>query len=454
MMRRAPEWFTRGRARERFHQLWPWALSSTCAVMYFYNREPFDEIAGTVATKIRKPLLKTMEWIELHDVDPETMALELPPDALFGPLEFPKQMRFLLAALRADNELADGYLARVLVDHMDLSLDPPILSEADLLAAGGKELLTFAIDDFLGEGTRKTRKHVFFQPDEFLRLINFICVYPSLTEYFVKQRDGVELVLRALKHSRDEYARVLALRSICLFCFTQREDGDVERRVLQANGAKQIVDAWKQSSGDPTDTRYITLLISSILRHYPKEGGKEIIDADGVQAAVNNLNIARYKGLPQHIRVLHDMQQLPPVACGAKTVNTRIEDADFIPVAMGVLDAFPEFYETAGDILHLLEEIVPSETAPFSLLEYRAMPILSKFYVRWKDDNLFQTDGTRAQVVRLFKMMLEDRTCQRCFDPSVASYELQECLRTATEAIRAEEGKEPAAAAAAAVVAA
>lgn len=38
-------------------------------------------------------------------------------------------MRFLLAALRADNELADGYLARILIDHMDLSLDPPILKE-------------------------------------------------------------------------------------------------------------------------------------------------------------------------------------------------------------------------------------------------------------------------------------------------------------------------------------
>ncbi|ORC93128.1 uncharacterized protein TM35_000024540 [Trypanosoma theileri] len=439
MRRGAPEWFTRGPARDRFHRLWPWALSSTCAVMYFLNREPFDEMAGTVVTKIRRPLLRTMEWIELHDVDPETMALELPPDVIFGPLEFPQQMRFLLAALRADNELADGYLARVLVDHMDLSLDPPILSEADLLAAGGRDLLNFAIDDFLGEGSRKARKHIFFRPDEFLRLINFIAVYPTLTDYFVNQRNGVDLVFRALKHSRDEYARVLALRSVCLFCFTQRNDGDVERRILQANAMKQIVEAYKQSTGDPADTRFITLVISSILRHYPKEGGKEFVDADGVNAAVQNLNIARYKGLPQHIRVLHDAQKLPKAAVGTKTTNSRIEDADFIPVAMGVLDAFPEFYETAGDILRLLEDIVPSETTPFSLLEYRAMPILSKFYVRWKDDNVFQTDGTRTQVVRLFRMMLDDKTCQRCFDPSVASYELQECIRTAKEAIRVEE---------------
>ncbi|RNF05843.1 hypothetical protein TraAM80_04310 [Trypanosoma rangeli] len=439
MMRRAPEWFTHGRARERFHQFWPWVLSSACAAMYFYNREPFDEMAGTVVSRVRRPLLKTMEWIELHDVDPETMALELPPDMIFGPLEFPKQMRFLLAALRADNELADGYLARVLVDHMDLSLDVPNLPEAELLEAGGKDLLNFAIDDFLGEGTRKVRKHVFFQPDEFLRLINFFSAYPTLTEYFVNQRNGVELVFRALDHSHDAYARVLALRSICLFCFTQRHDGDVERRILQANGVKQIVEAYKQSSGDPTDTRYITLVLSSIMRHYPKEGGKEFIDADGIQAAVNNLNISRYKGLPQHIRVLHDAQRLPPAALGKQTTNALIEDADFIPVAMGILDVFPEFYETAGDILSLIEDIVPSQTTPFALLEYRAMPILSKFFVHWKDDHGFQTDGTRTQVVRLFKMMLNDKTCQRCYDPSVASYELQECLRTAKEAIREEE---------------
>ncbi|KAG8348745.1 hypothetical protein TRVL_00437 [Trypanosoma vivax] len=437
MMRRAPAWFTHGRSRERFHHLWPWALSTACAAMYFFNREPFDELAGTVATKIRKPLLQTMEWIELHDVDPESMALELPPDMLFGPLEFSKQVRFLLAALRADNELADGYLARVLVDHMDLSLDQPIIKENEVLDAGGMELLDVAVDDFLGEGARKSRRHIFFRPDQFLRFVNFIAVYPSLTDHFIKQRNGVELVFRALKHSQDEYARVLALRSLCLFCFTQAEDGDVERRILQADGVRQVVGAYKQSSGDPTDTRYITLILSSLLRHYPKEGGEEFIEAGGIQATVNNLNITRYKGIPQHMRVLHDVQKLPPAVLGEQGANARIEDADFIPVALGLLDAFPEFYEASSDVLDLVGSLVPSCATPFNLLEYRAMPILSKYYVRWKDDTFFHTGTACRQVVRLFELMLEDPLCKRCFHPDAASYELQECIRTAKIALGA-----------------
>lgn len=442
MMRRgAPEWFTQGKTRERFHRYWPWALSSVCAALYLYNREPFEDAASAIVTKIRRPLLRTMEWVELHDVDPETMALELPPDMLFGPLEFPKQMRFLLAALKADNELADGYLARVLIDHMDISLDPPILSEADFLAAGGKELLDFSIDDFTGAGARTQRKHIFFQPDQFLQLINVIAAYPSLTEYFVKDRNGVDLVFQAYRHSKDPYARVMAMRSLTLFSFTQPVDGAVERRILQSNGVKTIVDAYKQSSGDPTDTRFLTLLLSSVLRHYPAVGGKEFIDADGVEAVVNNLNIARYKGIPQHIRVLHDAQRLPRQAFGSESVNARLEDADFLGVAMGLLDAFPEFYEAMGGILKLVRDVVPAHAAPLELLEYRAMPILSKLYVKWRDDQSFQTDGTRTVLAKLFELLLNDKTCQRCYDPSVASYELQECLKTARVAVQDEREK-------------
>lgn len=416
-------------------------LSTVCASMYLYNREPFDEAAGTLVTKVRRPLLKTMEWIELHDVDPETMALELPPDMLFGPLPFAQQMRFLLAALNADNELADGYLARILVDHMDLSLDPPILSEADFLTAGGKELLNFSVEDFTATGSRKERRHIFFQPDTFLEFVNCIAVYPTLSAYFVQEKDGVELVFRALRHSKDPYARVLAMRSLTLFAFTQKDDGVVERRILQTDGVKAIVDAYKQSSGDPTETRYPTLLLSSILRHYPVEGGREFVMADGIEATVNNINIARYKGIPQHVRLLHDAQRLPKAAYGRETINARIEDADFLGVAMGVLDAFPEFYEATGDLLRLVSDVVPSQAPPLELLEYRAMPILSKYYVRWKEDQGFQTDGTRATVAQLFNLMLNDKTCKRCYDPSVASYELLECLKTAKAAIKDEKEK-------------
>lgn len=441
MRRRVPEWFTQGKAKERLHRWWPWVVSSICAGMYLYNREPFDEAAGTVVTGIRRPLLKTMEWIELHDVDPETMALELPPDVLFGPLEFPKQMRFLLAALRADNELADGYLARILVDYMDLSLDPPVLKEEDLMKSGGKELLDFSIEDFTGTGSRAKRKYIFFQPDQFLQFVNFIAPYPALTEYFVRERDGVSLVFQALRHCQDPYSRVLAMRALTIFAFTQKEDGTVEREILKSNGVKTVVDLYKQSTGDPTDTRFHTLLLSSIMRLYPTDGGREFLESGGVEATVNVMNITRYKGLPQHLRVLHDCQRLPKSATGGVSVNKRIEDAEFLGVAMGVLESFPEFYEATGDVLKLVKDIIPSEGTPLDLLEYRAMPVLSKFFVRWRDDLAFQTDGTRTLVASLFGLMLNDKTCQRCFDPSVASYELQECLRTARTCVEDEKQK-------------
>lgn len=441
MRRRLPPVLTSPKTKERIHRFWPWVLSSVCAVMYFYNREPFDEAAGTVVTKIRRPMLKTMEWIEVHDVDPETMALELPPDMLFGPLELPKQMKFLLAALKSDNELADGYLARILIDYMDVSMDPPILSEEEFIKAGGKELLDFSVDDFTGKGSRKMRKHIFFQPDVFLQFINMIARYPTLSDYFVNQKDGVDLVLQAYRHSTDEFSRVFATRSLTLFAFTQQKDATVEKEILKHNGIKTLVDAYKQSTGDPTDTRFSTLLLSSLLRHFPKEGGKEFLEADGVEATVNVLNISRYKGVPQHLRVLHDALKLPKSATGNTSVLHRIEDADFLGVALGVVDAFPEYYEATGDILNLVNEIVPTEAKPLDLLEFRAMPILAKYYVKWCYDETFQRDGRRALVVSLFQKMLNDPTCKRCLDPSVASYELQECVKTANVAIATEKEK-------------
>jgi hypothetical protein len=405
------------------------------AVLYLYDQEPFDEMAGTILTKIRRPLLKGTEWLDRHDVDPESLVLELPPDMIFGPLEFEQQMKFLLAALDADNELADGYVTRLIVDHMDISLDPPLLAEQRVLDAGGLALLDFAVRDFTE--ARKPRKHCFFTADAFLRLVNWFAPYPRLAEVFVRDYNGVDLIFEALKFSKDDYARVLAMRSLCLFCFQQKNDGDVERRILQANAVKQIVDSYKQSSGDPTDTRYLTILLSSLMRHFPAEGGREFLDADGVQAAVNNLNIGRYKGFPQHLRVLHDAQRLPAKAIGAMSVNERIIDADFTPVAFGIMDAFPEYYEVMGDMLQMMYEMLPN-TTPFHFMEYRAFPVLSKVYVRYMNDPVFQTDGTRKLMARFVQKMYDDPTCQRCMDPTVASYELQAAMKTLNDLLEAD----------------
>lgn len=403
--------------------------------MYTYNREPFDEVAGAVVTRMRKPVLKGTEWLERHDVDPETMVLDLPADMIFGPLDLNQQMKFLLAALKADNELADGYLARIFIDYMDLSLDPPMVSEKRLLDNNILELLSFACEDF--SDTRPGRKHKFFHPDVFLRLVNWIAPHPEIVKEFVDKHDGVQLVLDALRFSKEDYGRVLAMRSLCLFSFTQKNDGDIERNILQRNGVKAIVDCYKQSSGDPTDTRSITILLSSILRHFPAEGGKEFFDADGVEATVNNLNVGRYKGFPQHLRVLHDCRKVPKKSWGEQSPEERILDADFIPVAFGVMDAFPEFYEVVGDVLYLMNDLA-NRTTPFTFLEYRAFPVLAKVYVRYMEDKVFQTDGTRRAMAKLANSILNDPKCKRALDPSVASHELQAATKTLNDLVKAD----------------
>lgn len=410
-------------------------MSSACAVMYTYNREPFDEVAGAVVTRMRKPLLKGTEWLERHDVDPETMVLDLPPDMLFGPLAFEQQMKFLITALKSDNELAEGYLARIFIDYMDLSLDPPMLDEKRLLNNNIKELLAFAVEDFTD--TRKDRKHKFFHPDVFLRLINWISPYPELAAEFVEKHDGVQHIFDALRFCKEDYGRVLALRSLCLFAFTQKNDGSIEKKILERNGVKAIVDCYKQSSGDPTDTRYLTILLSSILRHYPVEGGKEFFEADGVEAAVTNLNVGRYKGFPQHLRVLHDCRTIPKKSWGNQNPEERILDADFVPVAFGVMDTFPEFYEVVGDVLYLLNDLAP-HTTPFTFLEYRAFPVLAKVYVRYMEDKVFQTDGTRRAMAKLANSMMNDPKCKRALDPSVASHELKAAIRTLNDLVQAD----------------
>jgi hypothetical protein len=361
--------------------------------------------------------------------------LDLPPDMIFGPLDLGQQMKFLLVALKADNELADGYLARIFVDYMDLSLDPPMIPEKRLLDNHIKELLSFACEDF--SDLRPGRKHKFFHPDVFLRLVNWIAPYPEIAKEFVEKHDGVQLLLDALRFSKEDYGRVLAMRSLCLFSFTQKNDGDIERRILQRNGVKAIVDCYKQSSGDPTDTRSITILLSSILRHFPVEGAKEYFDADGVEATVNNLNVGRYKGFPQHLRVLHDCRKAPKSSWGAQNPDERILDADFIPVAFGVIDTFPEFYEVVGDVLYLMNDLAP-HTKPFTFLEYRAFPVLAKVYVRYMEDKVFQTDGTRRAMAKLANSILNDPTCKRALDPSVASHELQAATRTLNDLVKAD----------------
>jgi hypothetical protein len=460
MMRRLPTWF-QPKSQLKFQKTWPWAFGGLCGILYFYNPQPFDELAGAALTKVRKPVLKGMEWMDIHDVDTETLALELPPDQLFGPLAFPQQMKFLLQSLKADNELADGYLARLCLDNFDLSLDPLTKTpfEKEMLENGGKDLLDFAVEDFTER--RVPRKHKFFHPDAFLRLVNWLALYPTLSSRFVNEHDGVNLILTALRHAKEDYSRVLAMRCLCIFSLQQEVDGSVEKTILRHGALKTIVDCYRQSTGDPTDTRFLTLLLSSMTRHYPEAAAHELTRCGGFQVAVDNLNISRYKGVPQHLRVLNDLRKLPPVRPASEvlleqqqekdtgkkveaptnpkriSVDEELYNADAIPVMLGVMEVFPEYYESIKIMMPMLRDI-SKFSKPFEMLEYRSFIIFSKLLARYSDDAQFNADGVKTVMAEMVEKMLNDPTCKRALDPSVMGFELEAALKLMNSLVESE----------------
>jgi hypothetical protein len=370
---------------------------------------------------MRKPLMRTMERIEVSDVDPETFALELPADQLFGPLDFKTQMKFVLSAIKAENELADNYITRLVIDYLDLSLDPPILSEKELIDCGGLELLDLAVKDFLEK--RPNQKNKFFFPDSFIRFINWIALYPTLSSKFVNEYDGIRLLLEASKLSKENYSRIFVMRSLTLFAFTQKQDGAVERRIMQCDGMKQIVEFYKDHTGDPVDSRFITLPLSSLLRHYPEAALSEFLESGGMAAIVAGLNVSKFKGIPQHLRVLHDVNRQISKQKGSVPWQKQLYDADFIPVAVGIIDIFPEYFEAVSQLVQLLVDIQPY-TTPLEMLEYRTFQAVSSVIGRYKDDVSYLLTPTFANLALLSERILADKDCQSCLDPSVCPFEL------------------------------
>lgn len=330
-MRRAPAWFTQGKTRERIQTWWPWALGAFAATLYYLNPKPIEEVRVAALSSFRKPFLKASEWIEVRDLDPETLALELPPQQLFGPLPLEQQMKFVLHALRTDNDLADDYVTRLVIDMMDMSLDPP---RSNLLVkSGGVELLQFAIDDFTDK--RPNRKRKFFGPDQFLRVLNMCASHYELANYFIEKCNGVHLVFKALKEAENEYARVLASRSLTLFALLQNRDGSVEKQIIDSGYLPRLIDTYRLSTGDPTDTRFQTLLLSSIMRSFPNEAVyNTLVSENVVSAVVQNMNLTRYKGMPQHLRVLHDLDEM-------RSRLHLVEPATITPQDVGVVGGIP-----------------------------------------------------------------------------------------------------------------
>jgi hypothetical protein len=547
-MKRAPVWFTHGKSKERISRWWPWVLGAGLGGMYWYAPEPFEQVRVGTLYAIRRPVLQTTQWLEVRDVDPESMALDLPPDQIFGPLPLKKQIQFIVHALNEDNELADGYITRLVIDHMDLSLDPPFLGDA-LVEAGAAEILRFAVKDFLD--IRPNAKHKFFDADRFLRFTNVIASTHELAKELVEEHDGVNLVFKALSQANNEYARVLGMRAMTLFAFQQDKDGEIERKIIEGGFLPKMVNFYRQSTGDATDTRFVTLLFSSLLRLYPKETYQVVIESNLVKASVNNLNIARYKGLPQHIRLLHDLERARAIVHGeggngsttggaaesgnsgkkgglfgwfgdsnkkttpaAKTPNTvtaadaagtaatsanestdeslrdmkhvqaqpgamrrrkmgvqegqqweskyhephdlppmppprdpdaplneLLAESDFIPVALGVCDLFPEYFESTRELVHMMRGVAKEYLTPFDLFEYRFLAVATKLFNRHGLDADFEAHGMAEDLVDLCKWILNDRECRPYMDPkcSATNNEIKLSIQSVRDHIAARE---------------
>lgn len=321
-MKRAPQWFTHGSTRATIHELWPYALGLSLGCMYWYAPEPFEQARLSTLYAIRRPVLKSTEWLEVADIDTEAFQLDLPPDQIFGPLMLKKQMKFVLQALRDDNELADGYVTRLTIDHMDLSLDPPFLGSS-LADAGAGELIDLAVADYYDK--REGAKFKFFDADRLLRVLNMCANDHSLSQHLMEKHDGVSLIFHAMDNAADEYSRILGMRVLTLGAMLQERDGTVEKRILHGGHVPAILDYYRQSTGDPTDTRFITLLLSSIVRLYPHESYLHGVQNNMISATVGNLNISRYKGLPQHVRLLNDLCDARRIVLDANG-NVRMPD--------------------------------------------------------------------------------------------------------------------------------
>jgi len=363
---------------DKFQRRWPWGLGFVAALLYGTNPEPFEEAASTGWTRFKRPVLRGAEWLEYHDVDPDSMALEFPVDRIFGPLELSQQMDFLIGALKDDNELADGYLTRIIIDHTDISLDPPPLGDA-LTRHRGQELLEFAINDFTGK--RFPRKNAFFNGDQFLRTANILANQPDIAKWFINTQDGVSIVFRALSESKEEYARVLATRILTVAALSQDDDGTVEKKILEGDFVPNLLECYRACTGDPTDTRFVTLLLSSMLRHYPEQAARDFDRCRVVQTAIEGLNISRYKGLPQHYRVLQDMVNLPPAVKKKVGIDVAkdFKKYDLAGVGSGVLGNFPEYMEADKMLLGLWKES-RKEVKPLTFVEFDVLNSINKVF--------------------------------------------------------------------------
>eukprot|EP00759_Apiculatamorpha_spiralis_P049964 PhF_6_TR4458/c0_g1_i1/m.6051 len=406
MQRRAPRWFTDNVKRERIRKLWPWGLGLLAGLMYQYNPAPMDDVLKSNVSRVRKPLLKGTELLEKFDMDPEVYALELPPDQLFGPLPLKQQIFFCLQALEEENELGDNYITRVILDHLDFSLDPPALGNS-FVEAGGGDLLRQAVVRFRDVENQKIR---FFGPDQFVRMVNVAISHKELAQQFMKEPDAVDLLFKAADTGKNPYTPHLVSRALTIMALLQSKDGMIEKRICDVGGIQKLLGWYSGTSGDPQETRFFTCLFSSILRTVP-QGPKLFIEADGVENILRGLNTSQYKGLPQHIRVFRDLEDVNP-----KGVSERLtKSTDSVSILLGVLTHFGDFGEVQYPLCKILKSAA-SKKDPFEVMQYGGLSVFAKAAAKYEKQPLM--DDYMGCVAELAHRVLNDKECQKYKDHS------------------------------------
>jgi hypothetical protein len=110
--------------------------------------------------------------------------------------------------------------------------------------------------------------------------------------------------------------------------------------------------------------------------------------------------------------VVEDTLALPPPADLYAPVDRLLYEADFLPVALGVMDVFPEYFETSVAITRMVERMRTSGvTSNFELLEYRVLPIMAKVIARLERDPNFEAQGGAAAIERVVAPIFRDPVC-------------------------------------------
>ena len=329
-----------------------------------------DDIGSAIYASFRYPLLRFTERLEKFDNDPEVRSLELPPEQVFGPLPLKQQLFITLQALEEENELADHYLTRLVIDHIDLGLEPSPLGSA-FLDAGGDALCREAVRRFRDLSHQRIK---FFTADRFIRFLSIALPHAPIAREYLKEKDAIDLLFRALHDRVDPYIPHLATRLLVLLALHQPTDGEVERRVLQnPQAVPALVDYLNTCSGDPQDTRYVFMLLSALARSHPTLASAPFRTHHVLEAVFHNMNLAMHKGLSQHLRVLGDMEQLDPRGVEAHMAQSN----DPLTVLLGVTNTFKSYAEIQTPLCRWLRRGVEARS-PGEFMAYGGLPILAR----------------------------------------------------------------------------